>query len=137
MKIFFLCLMLFLSVLLGSFTTIPVVLDVLLVLYIFNRNSWIFFAAFICGLLLDFMLLKTVGITSLIFVSFLFLINLYEKKFEITTMQFIFFSSFFGSVFYLIIYGYNYILLQSIINSVIAVGLFKIFGRIEKKKVVL
>ncbi|MCL5970265.1 MAG: DUF687 domain-containing protein [Patescibacteria group bacterium] len=144
MKIFFLCLILFLSTLLGSFTTIPVVLGVLLVWYIFSSKGrwafgpgWIFFAAFTTGLLLDFMLMREAGITSLIFVSFLFLVNLYEKKFEIKTANFILLFSFFGSLVYLEIYRQNYILQQSIINSLIAVLLFKTFNRIERKKIAL
>lgn len=135
MKIFFLCVILFLSVLPGSFTTIPVALSVLLVLYIFNTDSWVFFAAFVCGLLLDFVLLRTAGITSLIFISFLLLINLYEKKFEIKTTHFILFFSFIGSLVYLEIYKQNYVIQQSIVNSLIAVLIFKVFSRMERRKI--
>lgn len=135
MKIFLLCLILILSVFIeGTTITIPVVLGLLVVLQTIYQDSWIFAAAFLTGILLDMFLLRTVGTTSIIFIAFLFILSLYEKKYEVKTSTFILTVTFLGSLIYLLIYKHNYVLQQAIVNSAIAVILFKVFGRIERKK---
>ncbi|MBP9719551.1 MAG: hypothetical protein KBD46_03700, partial [Candidatus Levybacteria bacterium] len=47
-----------------SSTTMPIFLGVLLSLYIYHRQSWVFFLAFFSGILLDILLVRTVGLTS-------------------------------------------------------------------------
>lgn len=135
MKKLSLCLVLFIAVFFeGSFTTIPLVLDVLLVSFVLSRDSWVFLASFLLGILLDIISLRLIGTTSIVFIILLFILTLYEKKFEVKTVYFVFLSSFFGSLIFLIVFGYDYVLQQAMISSFIAVLIFKIFGKIEKKK---
>lgn len=123
-KIFFLFFLIFAILLEGTITSIPLVLDVLLVVYILRRKSFLFILALISGIVLDVFSVRTLGSSSIYFVSFLFIIFLYERKFEITTYPFILFSSFLGGLFYLWIFGYNYILQQAIASSIISILLF-------------
>lgn len=119
----------------GAVISIPLVLDFILVYYVFERKAWIFTLAFISGLILDIFHLRPLGATSIFFAVFIFIITLYERKFEIKTTAFVLFFSFIGSVIFLFIFEYNYVLLQSIVNSLIAVMLFKVSGKFEKKKI--
>lgn len=91
----------------GSITTLPLLLIVLLLLYIFYRHEIVFLLAFISGVILDSLLVRSVGQSSIFFLSFLFLVFLYQRKFEISSYYFIFFSLFGGSCFYFFLfYGY-------------------------------
>lgn len=118
--------LLFISLIIeSSLTTVPLVLSFLLVFYLLKRETWIFVLAFFLGLILDSLLLRTLGQTSLFFVIFLFSVELYERKFEIKTSSFVFLSSLMGSIFYLIIFGEN-IFPQSLAGAFLASILFKI-----------
>jgi len=59
-------------------------------------------AAFLTGAVLDILLLNPLGKTSLFLVVFLFIILLYDKKFDIQTFPFVFLASFIGSFVYFI-----------------------------------
>lgn len=126
MKKIILFLLLFLSIFLqASITTIPIVLDILLIFYIFNRKSFVFLLAFASGIFLDLTSVRIVGQSSIFFVTFLFVVSLYERKFEIVSGYFVFFSSFLGSLFFLKISGYDYIFQQALISAIFSTLLFK------------
>ena len=114
-----------LTILLSSITTIPFSIALLVVGTVVFRKSWIFFAAFFLGLFLDVSLLRPMGQTGLMFVLFMFVISLYERKFEAQTLTFVFFTTFLGSFMYLMVFGYNSVLIQSVISAAIGVFLFK------------
>lgn len=116
----------FLSIILSSFTTIPFSLAVLGVSAVVFRKSWVFFAAFFLGLIIDLFQLRFLGQTAVFFVIFIFLLFLYKRKFETQTLTFVFFSTFLGSLIYLLIFGYNNVLIQSGINAIIGVSFFKL-----------
>ncbi|MDO8658442.1 MAG: hypothetical protein Q7K55_06880 [Candidatus Levybacteria bacterium] len=134
MKILFLCFAFLIAVFFeGAVISVPLVLDFILVYYVFERKAWIFALAFILGLILDIFHLRLLGATSIFFAVFIFIITLYERKFEIKTTAFVLFFSFIGSLIFLFIFKYNYVLQQALISSLIAILIFKIFGRIERK----
>src|SRR3989344_9065630 len=118
--LFFLFLIIF-----STLTTIPLSVAILVVSTVIFRKPWVFFAAFLLGFFLDLTLIRPLGYTSLMFAIFVFLIWLYERKFETQTLAFVFLSTFLGSLIYLMIFGYNNILFQSFINALIGVLLFK------------
>lgn len=123
---------LFMAVLIeGGFTSLPLVLDALLIFYLIKKKQWLFPVAFLGGILLDIILLRTPGQSSLFFVVFLFILSLYEKKFEIQTIPFIFFSSFFASLAFLAIFGYSFIFPQALVSSLVAVFLFKVLNGVK------
>lgn len=114
-----------LTIVLSSLTTIPLSVGILVVSTVLFKKSWVFFAGFLLGLFLDLFLLRILGYTSLVFTIFVFLIWLYERKFETQSITFVFSATFLGSIIYLMVFGYNNILIQSFINAVIGVLLFK------------
>lgn len=123
-KIIFFFLFVFAFLIQISLTTIPLILDLILLLYILNRKYWVYFVAFFLGMVLDIVSLRQVGLTSLFFIIFLFLITLYENKFEINTIPFVFFFSFFGSLAFLFIFGGSFIFLQALVSSIFSTLLF-------------
>lgn len=138
MRIFLLSLLFLFSILLeGAITTFPLTLLLLFSVYVFTRGTWIFMIAFISGFFLDILSFKTPGTSSLLFLSFIFILTLYERKFELRTINFVLISCFLGSFLYLIILGYNYALLQAVISSLMAVLFFKICYRSEKRKMLI
>lgn len=110
----------------GTITSIPIVLDVLLVFYILERKSRLFILALISGIILDVFGVRALGLTSIFLIAFIFIVLLYERKFEIATYPFVFFSSFLGSFMYLLLFGYNYLIQQAIVSSLFAVLLFSV-----------
>lgn len=113
------------SILLESILPIiPSTLLVLLVLLVIKQDSSVFLLAFIAGLLLDMLSVRTVGASSLFFTAFLFLLLLYNRKYEIVSVPFIVIASAIGSLFFLLIFGYSNIVLQVILSGVFALLLF-------------
>lgn len=130
-----LLLLFFIAFILEAFvTTIPLVLDILLILYIINRKAWVFLAAFIIGLLLDISAVRVLGQSSIFFITLLFIATLYERKFEITSGYFVFFASFLGSLIYLLIFGFNHAFWQALANSTISLFIFKGINYFKKPK---
>ena len=122
MKIFFVSLFfLILTVLQGSLFTTPFFIGAFILYYVITKRLEVFLFAFLCGIILDVMTIRWVGQTSLFFIAFLSIIMLYERKFEIYSVQFVFYTTFVGSFFFLILFGYSYILLQTVTVSVITV----------------
>ncbi len=116
----------------SSITTLPLVFLTLLCLAVLTSKEWIFVVAFIAGVLLDALSFRTLGQSSLYFILYIFLVFLYERKFEISTKYFIFIASFLGSFGFLIIFSYNNLVLQSLMSSIIGVLIFSILSRFHK-----
>ncbi len=134
MKFLVLVFLLLALILEASLTTIPFTLLVLLCLMVLLRANWLFVFAFIFGIFLDLLGFKTLGVSSAFLIIFLFLILLYQSKFEIATNTFILTSSFLGSLLFLFIQGHtNLIILQAIVASVIGLILFKLMQKLEIK----
>ncbi len=108
----------------GTITTLPLVLVCLLILTIIKRDASIFPVAFFAGLLLDTMLVHRLGGASIFFLTFVFLILLYQKKYEINSYPFVLVSSFLGGLLFLTIFGYSGAILQALVGSMIAGMLF-------------
>jgi len=115
-----------LTIAVSGITAIPFSIGLLAVTTVLFKKSWVFFLAFGLGLFLDLIMLRPLGCTSLIFAAFVFLIRLYERKFETQTTIFVFISSFLGSLIYLEVFDYQQILLQSLTNSLFAILFFKL-----------
>ncbi len=117
----------------GTITTLPLVLIVLLCGLIINKRRTVFYAAFVSGLLLDIFLLQTPGGSALFLLLFLYLILLYQKKYEINSYPFVAVSSFVGSYLYLFIFGHSNILPLAVISCIIAFVLLAV-GRFAKSQ---
>lgn len=124
---FFLIVSLFIAVLLeGSVTTLPLVLIVLLCLTIVRRDAIVFSLAFIAGIFLDIVTVQTIGRSSLFFTVMVFLILLYQRKYEINSYPFVFFACLVGSFVFLFMMGIGNIIGQAIVSGALAVILFGI-----------
>lgn len=113
------------TLIMSVITTIPFSIGLLAIMTVLFKKSWVFFAALGLGLFLDLIMIRQLGYTGLIFIIFVFLIRLYERKFETQTVIFVFISTFLGSLIYLMIFEYNNVLIQSLVSAVIAILFFK------------
>lgn len=116
----------------SSVTTIPLVLNVLLVYYIVKKESWVVGAAFFSGFLLDIITLGHLGKSSVFLIIFLFIVMLYERKFEIQTVTFVFFASFFGSLAYFFVLGQSVVVFQAISSALLESVFFLFLYRFRK-----
>ncbi len=114
-----------LTIAISGITTFPLVIVMLVCGTVIFQKSWMFFLAFFLGLIMDLFYLRSLGTTSLFLVIFISLIFLYQRKFEIQTLTFVFFSTLVGSVIYLMVFGYNNILLQAFVTAIVSILLFK------------
>ncbi len=117
----------------STFSFLPLTLLIIIFSSIVIRKNDIFILAFFSGLFLDIFSLRTLGISSLIFVLITFLIFLYQKKFELETTHFIFMASLVGSFLYLFFTGSSNVVLGAIISSIISSVSFLAFAKTRKK----
>ncbi len=137
MELAFLGLLLLIFVFLeGTVTTLPLVFVLLLSALILKRRRLVFYAAFISGLLLDLLTVRTIGSEIIFFLLFFYLVLLYQKKYEINSYPFVLVSSFVGSYLFLLLFGYGNVLAQSAVSCIVAIVLFTVgrFGKTEKRK---
>jgi hypothetical protein len=120
--IFLWLLLLLISVLLeGTVTALPLVLLCLICMTISLRSSIIFFPAFIAGIFLDAFALRSIGGASIFLLITIFLILLYQRKYEINSYTFVLIASFLSSLVYLFLFNFNGVILLSCVSAVIAV----------------
>lgn len=117
----------------SGIVSLPLTLIVLLFGAVMIRKNEVFVLAFLSGALLDIVSFKTIGASSLYFTFVVFLIFLYQRKFEIGNLYFIIGSSFFGSLIYLIITGVSFSLLQSIFITIVTGAAFLVFKTLNSK----
>ncbi|HEX8931722.1 MAG TPA: hypothetical protein VF810_01045 [Patescibacteria group bacterium] len=132
MFLLFVILLIFSILFEGTVTTLPLVMICLLCLTILRREVNIFFIAFLAGLILDIVTVKTLGSESLFFVVFVFLILLYQSKYEINSYPFVAVAALVGAFGFLWIFGGN-LWLDSILSSFIALLFFTWFRLINQK----
>lgn len=124
MVIIFLLLLLGAIIVEGTMTTLPLVLVCLLCLTILTRDTIVFLVAFVAGIFLDAFALRSIGGTSIFLLLFVFLILLYQRKYEIYSYQFVMVAAFIGSVLFLKMFGYDGILFQAGLVAIITGILF-------------
>lgn len=108
----------------GAVTTLPLVLICLLCLTILQKSAVVFPVAFLTGFILDIMAVRPWGETSLLFIVYLFLVLLYQRKYEIDSLPFVFVASFSGSLLFLTLFVHHAIIIQSLISAIFAVVVF-------------
>jgi len=117
----------------STITTLPLVLLIILFLSVINKKKEVFVIAFFAGLLLDVLSFGRIGLSSLYFTIFVFLIFLYQRKFEIETLYFVAIFSFLGSFIYLFLEGVKYAFSQSLFATFLIVLSFLAFKKFNKK----
>lgn len=114
-----------------TFTTIPFLLIFLNLYTVIYKKGQVFLYAFIFGILFDILAIKTVGVSSLLFILFLFFVLLYQQKFEIETPFFVAISTFLGSLVYLFFIFSKLMVFESLAAAIISVIVFLILGKID------
>ncbi len=132
---FFFVIIFFLAILEATDISIPLILDFLFLYYVFTRKSNVFGWGLLGGIILDILFLKTIGTASIFLIIFLFTIFLYERKFEIQTIPFVFLATFVGGLLYMNIMGYYNSIQYTIINSLFAVFCFMIYKKIRNPNI--
>ena len=124
MFFFFIASLIIALILEGTVTTLPLVLIVLLCLTILRRDGIVFPIAFFAGLMLDVMTIRILGASSLFFTIMLFMILLYQRKYEINSYPFVGFAAFLASLGFLLLFERGNFLLDPLVNAFIALLLF-------------
>lgn len=131
-------LMVFLTLFLqGSVATFPLILVVLLLLYIYYRSMWIFFLAFIAGIFLDIFSVRPIGSTSIFLLTFLLSVFLYQRKFEIGSYYFIFFTLFLGGLIYSWTHGLPEGFFTALLLALFGISCFWCVEKTGRKKPIL
>lgn len=121
MRLFFIIVALFITAALESTSIpLPVSFIFLLLLTVWKRDESIFFLAFLCGILLDILMVRNIGVSSLFFLVTVFLILSYQRKYEIHSFQFVSVASFIGSLIYLILFPRSGIVMYAILSCLVA-----------------
>jgi len=122
-----------LSVILESFvTSLPLTLCLLIFLTVVLRKVEVFALAFFAGFMLDILTFGRIGLSSAFFTLVVYLIFLYEGKFELETPGFIFLTTIVASAIYLFLTGKEILLQTIFITSISAVSFF-VFSLRNKK----
>jgi len=100
---------------------LPLVLFLLLILFVRKKNPEIFVFALFIGILLDILNLQRIGITSMFFLVLLFLVHLYDRKYEINTLPFVLISCV-GGVLGQSLISYNSVIWIHILASIFIGG---------------
>ena len=116
-----------------SITTIPLVFLVLISATVISKEPFMFLYAFLFGLLLDLVNFNPVGASSIFFVFFLFLLLMYQRRFEIATGYFVLIAAFLGSLLYVLLFSPSgFLFLEALVSAIIALGLFGLLRKTNK-----
>lgn len=116
-------------------TSLPLVLAVLLILATQIRSNDIFFIGFSAGVILDVLLLRPLGETSVFFLMTLFLMFMYEKKYEVGSVLFITMFTFIASSIYFMIFPAPQRWIQIVTITLLAFLGFYFLQTIHKKRI--
>ena len=111
----------------GTLTTLPIVLALLIPYAVFSKSEAIFFFMFLSGIFLDLMNGQTIGFSSLYFLCSVFILLLYQRKYEIASYPFIVIATSIVSFFYLLLFVHRYIIEQVVVSVVLAEIFFMLF----------
>ena len=130
MPIVFFLLLLVTLMLEGTIIVLPLSLSVLLIMYVLSKDTRIVFVGLVAGLVLDAMLVRQFGLTSLFISVFLLVVHLYERKFEVTTYPFVIFASTAGTMLYSIVFTTPVLLGQLVISIVASIILYLLMKKL-------
>jgi len=119
----------------GTIVMMPMALVCLLCLAILRKDWVVFLIAFLTGIFLDILKVQTVGERSIFFIIFIFLILLYQRKYEINSYPFVAAAGFFGALIYSLLFGYANWFWCSLLSAAITSILFMLLrGKLRPQK---
>lgn len=128
----FLLLFIISTLLEGIITPIPLIWVLLLILAITPQRGLVFFLAFFLGIILDVLSTQPIGKSSALFTGFLFLVFLYERKYETNSLQFVAVASFIGGLLYMTSVGADNGIVGALLATIYASVIF-LFTNVRKK----
>lgn len=132
-KILLICLVL--AILLeGTLTSLPLVIMLLLIIGTQMRSNDVFFVGFFSGLLLDVLLVRPLGETSVYFLVVLFLLFLYDRKYEVSSPLFVTLVTFIASSIYVLIFPVPGSFFQIVVVTLMAFLGYSALQMITKKR---
>lgn len=105
---------------------IPILLSVLLFLTLIYENPASLLIAFLAGVILDILMVRSIGSSSLFFLLYFFLVIQYGRKFEIKSNLSVFIFSLIGGGIYAFIFNYDNFIFQAVVTAVFSVLLYRI-----------
>lgn len=114
----------------STILSLPLMLIYLLCLLVVRKDAMVLVLGFIAGILLDMLLVRHIGVSSLITVTILAITMLYQRKFEIASYYFVGIASFIISFLYMLIFRIDHVFLQATISSILAILFFSFLRRI-------
>ena len=133
MRVFFLSILFLLAILLEvTIIQLPFVMLLLLLITVMYRTEWVFILSIFLGILVDSLLFRHLGVTSLFYLCFSLGIFWYEQKFELRTIPFVGLMSSIGALAYFLLFGSQMLFLQIIMTCAVGILLFLGFSFFEK-----
>lgn len=113
----------------------PLVLALIVAISSLEKVEAVFFVAFLAGLMLDIISFSSPGLRSLFFVSLVFMIYFYERKFEINNLFFVLFASIVGSSIYTaIFYPSPFFVVQILVGVSFSLLVFRLLsGKVRRR----
>lgn len=109
----------------GTITSLPLVLMMLIITATQIHSTNIFLVGFVGGIVLDIVLIRPIGETSSYFLIILFLMSMYEKKYEVGSALFVTIFTFIASGIYFLIFPAPQRLLQiGTITAIAFIGFY-------------
>ncbi len=115
------------------FFKVPFVLIVLLLTLVYIQKPWIILLSIPAGMLLDSLTFRLLGESSLFFAIMMGLFFGYGKKFEIQSLGFVVFASCITSLAYLLIFGSEHIVIQTLFSVGFTVVFFILVSFLREK----
>lgn len=115
--------------------SIPAMIPVLLLYFIYSKNPNTFFIAALFGVLIDILLLNPIGATSIFLCVFLFISSLYTRIFEMDTFYFAAVFTLIGSAVYSYIFYPSNFILKATICFLIAFIIYYTRQKLQKSKI--
>lgn len=125
MKQFLWVLLLLFSILIQvTLTPFPWIVIVLLLWFVFSPSAFILITTFVVGIVFDMLTLTPIGQTSMVLLTLLFGVYLYQRKFEADTIPFVFLTTTGASFLFVLHVGFGNAFVQAILAGVLATGFF-------------
>lgn len=109
----------------------PFTLMVLLTYFIARKTPAAFIVACVAGVCIDILQVQHVGATSIFYVMMLFLVFLYNRKYEIQSPFFIILSVFIATLLFSLSFTGKFLLVHALLNACLGGIVYKVVQMVE------
>ncbi len=130
---FITCIVIFLAIFLeATIIHLPLILLSLLIFFIITRSADVFLMAFLFGMLIDLLTVQRVGVSSVFYIITLFLTSLYERKYSIQTVPYIFIATLISSWLYMFLIWNESQPELALVSALLGIFVFGMVTRVRK-----